>query len=70
MEAQPDLERALSLSPEYAPALALQSIVTLVQNEKSKAMEIAQRAVQADIISLSGWPFPMRNKDPSISMEH
>ncbi len=54
-EAQPDLERALSLSPEYAPALALQSIVTLVQNEKSKAMEIAQRAVQADSQSASSW---------------
>ncbi len=54
-EAQPDLERALSLSPEYAPALALQSIVTLVQNEKSKAMEIAQKAVQADSQSASSW---------------
>jgi len=54
-EAQPDLDRALSLSPRYGSALALQSIVALVQNEKTKAVELAQKAVQEDSHSASSW---------------
>lgn len=54
-EAQPDLDRTLSLSPGYGPALAMKSIVALVQNEKAKAMELAQKAVQADSRSPSSW---------------
>ena len=54
-EAQPDLDRALVLAPDYGPALAMKSIIALVQNDKSHAMELAKRAVQADPQSASSW---------------
>jgi tetratricopeptide (TPR) repeat protein len=54
-EAQPELDRALSLSPGYGPALAMKSIVALVQNEKVDATELAQKAVQTDPQSASSW---------------
>src|SRR5574341_1273006 len=47
-EAGPDLDRALKLNPNYSDALALQSIVAVVQNDKEKALGIAQKAVSAD----------------------
>ncbi len=47
-EAGPDLERALKLNPNYSDALALQSIVAVVQNDKERALSIAQKAVSAD----------------------
>jgi tetratricopeptide (TPR) repeat protein len=47
-EAGPDLERALKLNPNYSDALALQSIVAVVQNDKEKALSVAQQAVAAD----------------------
>lgn len=47
-EAGPDLERALKLNPNYSDALALQSIIAIVQNDKEKALGIAQKAVAAD----------------------
>src|SRR5437762_1247148 len=40
-EASPDLERALSLNPKYSEALALQSIVAVVQNDKQNALALA-----------------------------
>ncbi|HWO41111.1 MAG TPA: TonB-dependent receptor [Candidatus Eisenbacteria bacterium] len=43
-EAAPDLERALKLNPNYGAALALQSIVAVVQNDKDRALELAQKA--------------------------
>jgi tetratricopeptide (TPR) repeat protein len=46
-EASKDIERALSLSPNYSDAFALQSIIAVVQNEKEKALEIARKAVEA-----------------------
>ena len=52
-EAGPDLERALSLDPNYSEALALQSIIAVVQNEKEKALALAQKSVTADPKSAS-----------------
>ena len=47
-EASRDIERALSLNPNYSDAFALQSIIAVAQNEKERAREVAQRAVTAD----------------------
>ena len=47
-EAGPDLERALKLNANYSDALALQSIIAVVQNDKEKALGIAQKAVAAN----------------------
>src|SRR5439155_1323624 len=47
-EAGPDLERALTLDPKYSDALALQSIIAVVQNHKDKALALAGQAVEAD----------------------
>jgi len=47
-EAGPDLERALSLDPKYSDAIALQSIIAVVQNDKEKAFALARKAVEAD----------------------
>ena len=47
-EASKDIERALSLSPNYSDALALQSIIAVVQNEREKALDLARKAVAAD----------------------
>jgi len=45
--AKADIERALNLNPNDSDALALQTIIAVVQNEKDKAMEVAQKAVEA-----------------------
>ena len=47
-EANRDIERALSLNPNYSDALALQAIIAVAQNEKEKARELAQKSVTAD----------------------
>lgn len=52
-EAGPDLDRALKLNPNYGDALALQSIVAVVQNDKERAFNVAQKAVAADPKSTS-----------------
>jgi tetratricopeptide (TPR) repeat protein len=52
-EASKDLDRALQLNPNYSDALALQSIVAVVQNDKDRALSIAQKAVAADPKSAS-----------------
>jgi tetratricopeptide (TPR) repeat protein len=54
-EASRDLERALSLDPKYGEAMALQSIVAAVQNDKEKALAFAQRAVESDSKLASAW---------------
>jgi tetratricopeptide (TPR) repeat protein len=46
-EASRDIERALTLDPNYSDAFALQSIIAVVQNEKEKALTLAQKAVEA-----------------------
>jgi tetratricopeptide (TPR) repeat protein len=45
-EAGKDLERALALDPNYSDAYALQSIIAVVQNDKSYALNLAQKAVE------------------------
>jgi tetratricopeptide (TPR) repeat protein len=45
-EAGPDLERALTLDPTYAPAIAVQSIIAVVQNRKPEALRLARRAIE------------------------
>ena len=47
-EANADLNTALSLNPNFSDALALQSIIAVVQNDKEKALNQAQKAVVAD----------------------
>ena len=52
-EASRDIERALSLGPNFSDALALQAIIAVAQNQKEQARELAQRAVTADPNSAS-----------------
>lgn len=52
-EANADIDRALKLDPKNSDALALQSIMAVVQNEKDKALTLAQQAVVADPNSAS-----------------
>ena len=47
-EANLDLERALKLNPNYSGALALQSVIAVVQNDKERALNVAQKALAAD----------------------
>lgn len=46
-EARVDIERALNLNPNDNNALALQTIIAIVQNEQEKALDVAQKAVEA-----------------------
>jgi tetratricopeptide (TPR) repeat protein len=48
-----DIERALTLRSNYSDALALQSIIAVVQNDKERALESARMAVTADPKSAS-----------------
>jgi tetratricopeptide (TPR) repeat protein len=47
-EAIADIERAQKLDPKNSDAFALRSIVAVVQNDKGKALDLAQKAVEAD----------------------
>jgi tetratricopeptide (TPR) repeat protein len=47
-EAKADIGRALELDPNNSIAFALQSIIAVTQNEKEKALDLAQKAVKAD----------------------
>jgi tetratricopeptide (TPR) repeat protein len=51
--AQHDLFRALELVPGTADALALLSIIDTVQGQRQRALDLAQRAVDADPLGLS-----------------
>jgi tetratricopeptide (TPR) repeat protein len=51
--AKSDIEKALSIAPNNSHALALQSIIALVQNEKEKALSLGKKAVEADPHSAS-----------------
>ena len=44
-EARADIERALQLHPNDSNALALQTIIAVVQNDKDTALQVAQQAV-------------------------
>jgi tetratricopeptide (TPR) repeat protein len=45
--AEADIARALRLAPNDSDALALQTIIAIVQNEPDKAFAVAQKAVEA-----------------------
>jgi Tfp pilus assembly protein PilF len=47
-EAKADIEQALKLSPNYSESFALQSIIAVVQNQKEKALDLSEKAVQLD----------------------
>jgi tetratricopeptide (TPR) repeat protein len=47
-EAMKDIEQALNLEPGNSDSSALQSIIAVVQNEKEKALGLAQNAVEKD----------------------
>jgi tetratricopeptide (TPR) repeat protein/predicted porin len=47
-EAKADLGKALELDPNNSTAFALQSIIAVTQNEKEKALELAEKAVQSN----------------------
>lgn len=47
-EARRNIERALSLAPDNSQAIALQSVISIVQNDKERALVLAQKAVNAD----------------------
>src|SRR5262249_23042533 len=53
--ARADIDRALQLGPNDANALSLQSIIALVQNEKDRAFDIAQKNVAANPNSATAW---------------
>ena len=46
-EAAADIQQALALRPQDSNALALQTIIAVVQNENEKALAVAQQAVSA-----------------------
>jgi tetratricopeptide (TPR) repeat protein len=52
-EADDDINKALKLDPNDSSALSLQSVIAVVQNEKEKAISLAQKAVAADNKSAS-----------------
>ncbi len=47
-EAKADIDQALRIDPNFSDALALQSIIAVVQNEKEAALSLSQKAVKAD----------------------
>jgi tetratricopeptide (TPR) repeat protein len=47
-EASADLDQAIKSDPNNSDALALQAIIAVTQNEKEKALNLAQQAVQAN----------------------
>ena len=48
VEANADIDKALRIDPNFSDALALQSIIALVQNDKEVALSLSQKAVTAD----------------------
>ncbi|HWP46135.1 MAG TPA: tetratricopeptide repeat protein [Candidatus Limnocylindrales bacterium] len=52
-KAQRDIEKALSLDPRNSSAFALQSMIAVVQNDKDRALSLAQKAVEVDPQSAS-----------------
>jgi len=47
-EGRLDIEKALSLAPLNSQALALQSVIAVVQNEREKALTLARKATESD----------------------
>lgn len=53
--ARADIDRALALAANDAGALSLQTIIAIVQNEKDRAFDIAQKNVAANPNSATAW---------------
>jgi len=53
--ARADIDRALALSANDPGAVSLQVIIAIVQNEKDRALDIAQRNVAANPNSATAW---------------
>ena len=68
-QANSDLDRALVIEPNNAEALALQSIMALVQNDKQKGMTLAQNAVQADAASSTAKVALSYNQQAAFDLE-
>jgi tetratricopeptide (TPR) repeat protein len=45
-DARVDIERALAFDPRHSHAVALQSVIAVVQNKKGEALDLAQKAVE------------------------
>ena len=54
-EAQTDINRSLQLRADNAHALALQSVVALVRNDHSTALDLARKANTRDSMSVPAW---------------
>ena len=54
-EARPLLEGTADADPRIGEVLALRSVVALAQNDKAKALELAQRATERQPQSAIGW---------------
>jgi tetratricopeptide (TPR) repeat protein len=53
--AQEDIAGVLSLDPSNSYALALQSIISTIRNEKDQAFDLANKAVDSDPASPAAW---------------
>ena len=53
-EAGADIEKALKRAPNYSQAVAIQSIIALVQNDKERGLDLAKKAVEMDSRSAAG----------------
>ena len=47
-EAKADIDRALALDPRHSPAVAVQSVIAIAQNDKGEALRLARTAVEID----------------------
>jgi ferric-dicitrate binding protein FerR (iron transport regulator) len=54
-EAEAHIERALRLAPNTSPALALHTIIAIVQNDKDHALAVAQKTVELAPDSATAW---------------
>ncbi|MFO7684851.1 MAG: FecR domain-containing protein, partial [Desulfobacterales bacterium] len=54
-QASANLNRALDANPNDSDALALQSIIAIVQNEQDRALELARKAVEVAPQSATAW---------------
>jgi tetratricopeptide (TPR) repeat protein len=52
-EANADIKKVITISPNNSNALALQSVIAVTQNEKTKALALGKRAVEVDPASSS-----------------
>ena len=54
-EAQRDIDNATTLLPNNADADALSSVISVVKNDKTRALELAQRATQLEPLNPRAW---------------